>query len=548
MERGSRFSLGRLLFIFATVLTLGAGTANAQKVLRILMLDSDVPGLTILGNTFDPQSLTVINKIMDTLVTFSDEERKLVPHLATSWRIVPSDEVFSGKDDMIQKYKSKIWEFTLRKGVKFHNGEDFNADAVVYNFERILDPKTVGTPKQSGVYFMFGGIEKVEKVDDYKVRFLLKAPDGMFLNRFIMNSAINAPKEFETKGLDEFQKHPVGTGPFMFESYEKGKEIVLKKNPDYWISGLPKVDKLVFKIINPDDWIKEVQNGSVDLAVSLPGKKIESNLKGMLDSGKLKYDTCADARNYYRIYLSNEGALKNAKVRQALNYALDKKHMLNFLEKGIGNIMATSSFPGETGYNKNLKPYPFDIKKAKALLKEAEKELGKEGIDISKGITLKFAIYPTGVPLFNYLKFQLKKINVELEADTMPFSQWKDEINKYKAVNGKPNPKYQGAIHFVPSPINHYGFTAGTQFFSKAPSSLSNLEEVDQKYLDAMAEAEPAKHQKKMEALDEAIYRLSAGIFSYNKALTLVYSSKVTLGRCPIAGFNNDFLSRIDMK
>lgn len=525
------------------------GARAEDKILRILMLDSDIPGLSNLGNTFDPNSFVVMTKVLDTLVIYSDEKKKLVPHLAVSWKLKDSKEIFKKNAELVKKYKNQIWDIKLREGVKFHNGEEFDADTVVYNFNRILDPKTIGTSKESGVFFVYSGIEKIEKIDKFTVRFFLKYPDGMFINRFNLFSAMNAPKALETMGFEKFIESPVGTGPFMFESYTKGKEIVFKKNPNYWIKGLPKVDKIIFKIINPDNWIKEVQNGEIDLALTLPGKKIESNLNGLIKEGKLKHTVCADARNSYWLILSEMGPLKDVRVRQAINYALDKKHMLNYLEKDIGNIMATTSFPGEVGHDKKIVPYPFDLDKAKKLLKEAENDLKKDGMEIANGFSIKIATYPQGAPLANYVTFQLKKIGITLEVDTLPYDKFMGEIPGHKMANGKPNPKYHGYIHYTDSPLDHYGFTGGWQFFSKSPWAMINIKEIDQTYLSGLSETDPKQHASKMEIFDQVIKKYAPAVFTYNKALNLVYSSKVDIGKyCPITGISNDFITKIEMK
>ncbi|MBF0362044.1 MAG: ABC transporter substrate-binding protein [Oligoflexia bacterium] len=519
------------IFLFTAIFIIVSFTTfkvmAAEKTINVVNFASDLPGLSNLGNAFNPFSFSVLTNVTETLLNYSDEEKKIVPNLAIEWKML----------------NPKEWQFKLQKGVKFHNGEDFNADAVVYNFKRILDPKTIGTNKESGVFFVFSGIEKVEKVDDYTIKFVLKYPDGMFLNRFLLFSAINAPKAVEEMGLDKYVFNPVGTGPFIFEKYEKGKEIVLKKNPNYWKKGFPKIDKLVFKIMDSSKWIDAIKSGEINLITVLDGKQIDFGLKKSINSGDLKQKTCKNARNAFWLILSENGPLKDKRVRQAINYAIDDEHMLKYLENGVGDILATTSFRGEFGHNEKLKPYPYNLEKAKSLLKEA-------GVDVAKGFTMKFILNEEAVPIFNYLKFQLKsKLNIDLQSNVISIEEQAKKIVGFKTANGKPNPEFDAYIHYTNSPIDHYGFTAGWQFFSKSPYALIEDKEFDKKYLEAMTNHDPVQHKKLVEEIDKMVLDNSYAIFTYNKTLNLVHSKDVSLDVCPNLGMFFNYMAQfVDIK
>ena len=190
----------------------------------------------------DGESLKVTENIFDTLVDYDDDNTEVVPGLAERWE--------SSKD-------GKTWTFYLRKGVKFHDGTDFNAEAVVYNFERWMDKDH---PEQKGGEFpyygyMFGGykgdkghvIKSVNAVDEHTVKFELNYPQAPFLNNLAMPPFGIASPTAVKKDPEGFGQKPVGTGPFKLESWKKNDTITLVKNEDYWQEGLPKLDKLIYR-------------------------------------------------------------------------------------------------------------------------------------------------------------------------------------------------------------------------------------------------------------------------------------------------------------
>lgn len=180
----------------------------------------------------DGESANPIVNIYDGLVRYKPGNTEIEPALATEWSSSPD---------------GKEWTFKLRQGVKFHDGTPFNADAVVFSVSRQLPPqRTDAMPYAS---FTFGPVQKVEKVDDYTVKFILSEPYAPFLANLAMALAapIVSPAAVEKYG-DKFIENPVGTGPFKFVEWKKGQQIVLEANKEYW-DGAPKLDKLVYKIV-----------------------------------------------------------------------------------------------------------------------------------------------------------------------------------------------------------------------------------------------------------------------------------------------------------
>ncbi|MCL5046430.1 MAG: ABC transporter substrate-binding protein, partial [Actinobacteria bacterium] len=201
------------------------------------------------ARTTSGESANVTVNIFDTLVEYQDETSDIQAGLAEKWE--PSSD-------------GKVWTFNLRKGVVFHDGTPLNAEAVKFNFDRQMDKKSpYHTNDMEYADFSLDMVEKVEAVDEYTVKFTLKYPFGPFLRNIAMfSNGIVSPEAVKKYGEESF-KHPVGTGPFKFESWNKDSEIVLVKNDKYWREG-PYVDRLVFKVI-PDNNVRlaELEAGSI---------------------------------------------------------------------------------------------------------------------------------------------------------------------------------------------------------------------------------------------------------------------------------------------
>ncbi|WP_028983884.1 ABC transporter substrate-binding protein [Sporolactobacillus terrae] len=310
----------------------------------------------------DGESFRISQNIFETLVSYDykNQSTKIKPGLAESWKI---------SDD------GKTYTFTLRKGVKFSDGSAFNADAVVYNFDRWMNGKASG----KFAYFpsMFGGykgdnsliIDRVKAQNATTVVFTLKRPSAPFLQNLAMSPfAISSPKAIKKYGDKYGQSAGVGTGPYVFKSWKKNNTITLTKNKNYWQKGLPKLDSIIFKVI-PDNSarLNALKNGEIDLMDGLNPSDIDG-IKGN-----------KDFHVYYRppmnvAYLGFNVTKKpfdNKKVRQALNMAVDKEALNKAFYNGQAEPAKNPMPPVLLGFAKDLKDYPYDLKAAKKLLAEA---------------------------------------------------------------------------------------------------------------------------------------------------------------------------------
>ena len=239
----------RTLMIAAIVLLLpmAAGAAPAGKVIIAQGVD---PTTLDMANQSESPASNVGRHIFDTLYE-RDQSLKIVPNLAT---------------EMPKFVPPSAWEVKLRKGVKFHNGEEFNADSAKFSLERLAQ----GQGKLRGAAF-FTPLDRVEIVDPYTIRVHTKKPWPTFLPVMTFpQSGMLPPKESAGKETADLSKKPVGTGPYKFVRWSKDEEIVLEANDAYW-RGAPQIKTVVFRPI-PDDAVRvaALQNGEIDLAVNIP--------------------------------------------------------------------------------------------------------------------------------------------------------------------------------------------------------------------------------------------------------------------------------------
>lgn len=314
----------------------------------VAALDSD-------RETLDPHQAIgtidymVLMHLFDHLIARNPETMQLVGGLAESWRAV---------DDL-------TWEFRIRKGVKFHNGEPLTAQAVKFSIDRVLDPA-----QKSYLRDRFKGIKEVQVVDESTVRVKTDKPNPVLLER-LTNLAILPPAYVKEKGDAHIAKNPVGTGPYRFVEWLRGQRLVVEASPGYW-GPAPAVKTLVFRPI-PEvaTAIAEMLAGSVDFIRLVPPDQIPV-IEG---SGRAYITTAPIIRVIFLNFdvAGRAGAtpVQNIKVRQAISHAIDIDGIITHVLGGRGLKLGTIVNPMKFGYDASIKPVPFDPGRAKALLAEA---------------------------------------------------------------------------------------------------------------------------------------------------------------------------------
>jgi peptide/nickel transport system substrate-binding protein len=247
----------------------------------------------------------VCKSVYDTLAEPDKDTGIIKPALAESWTV---------SED------SRVWTFKLKKGVKFHNGDALTSADVKATFERVM------SEEGGSVHFKeFAVISSIDTPDDYTVVFNLSAPHAPFLGSLASGWAAILPKSLIDSGHD-FDSKPVGTGPFKLIEWVRDNKVVLEKNKDYWMKGLPKIDNLEMYIIPETSvQVQSLMAGQVDIVFIVDSDSIpmlESNPDVYL-SENLTALIMVMAMNTERPYLSD------VKVRQAINYAIDKQKILD---------------------------------------------------------------------------------------------------------------------------------------------------------------------------------------------------------------------------
>ena len=316
----------------------------------------------------DGNSFMVCDNIFEALVAYKDESTALEPGLAESWEISPD---------------GKTYTFKLRKGVKFHDGTDFNADTVVFSIGRMMkDRKTkyfgkgweIPAQERPPEYWvsmeMDDIIDSIEAVDEYTVVFQLKKVNAPFMANLGMDFAdIISPTAF-VKNPKEFLRNPVGTGPFKFAKWVKDDRIILERFDGYWDKAAgPYLDKVVFRSI-PENSVRflELKTGNIhicqfpnpaDIVLAEKDKNLKLVEQPGMNIGYLSFNH------------KKEPWKSNVNLRKAIAHAIDRKAIVDNLYKGLGQVAKNPIPPTMWGYNTEIPGYAYDPELAKDYLKKA---------------------------------------------------------------------------------------------------------------------------------------------------------------------------------
>ncbi len=355
----------------------GCVEEEAEEMVLIFAMAGDADKLDPADVT-DGESISRTDNIFESLVEYTEGGTDIQPALATSW------EVSNDGLDIT---------FNLRKNVKFHDGTDFNADAVVFSFERQYNTSNPYHDYGEWAYwsYMYYDIDYVEKINDYKIIIHLKNSNAAIMTSLAMFTvAIVSPTNAEKWGEDAF-KHPVGTGPFKFVEWIKDDHITVEANENYW-RARPTLDKIIFRVIeDPSARLLAIQAGEIH-GMEYPDPssfdliKSDSDLQLLTQAGmNVGYLAMNTGYGYYDenengVQDSDENwvetpgyfePLTNKLVRKAINYAIDKNSIIDNLYKGTAIVAKNGMPPFMLGYNDDIVDYSYDPDMAKDLLEEA---------------------------------------------------------------------------------------------------------------------------------------------------------------------------------
>ncbi|MBI4676734.1 MAG: ABC transporter substrate-binding protein [Elusimicrobia bacterium] len=426
---------------------------------------------------FSEKNHTIIQQIFDGLVRF-DPEGDIEPALAESWRWIEPLRL----------------EFKLRKGVRFHNGEPFDARAAAFSIGRFVDPRG-GFP---GAGFL-DSIDEVEAADTHVLRIKTKYPDGVLLHRLAGLVSMMPAGFVAQHGEAYFGEHPVGTGAFKFVRWDKeSREIVLEANEDYWLKGNPKFQGLVFRFLSVEEQVEALLKGEVDIVTELPGtetlKVMKSGTAGIVK--KESFYTVASSVN------GQAGPMADRRVRRAVNYAIDKDQLIRYDVLGNGRPMASLTMEGEIGHNGELRPYPYDLGKASRLLREA----GYGG-----GLRLKAVVKAQGMRTMKIIAKQLEKAGILIDIH---------ETNDANVIRDIQAGGWDFTFGGCPDPMAHSFFIQFIFLSSMSPYSILGDRAFDERLQRMAGTLDPGEQQRLGAELDRYVHEEALSLFTFQRIKT----------------------------
>lgn len=398
---------------------LSAALAAASLLFASPSFSQTPPNVLIVGQIAEPKSLdpaadTAVNdfrilvNLYDGLVRYKDGTLEVEPSLATSWTI---------SDD------GKTYTFKLREGVKFHDGAPFNAEAVKFNFDRML--KEDHPFHDTGPFplsFFFSTVSEVKVIDDMTVEFDLSAPYAPFLSNLAYPTGLLISPEAVKEYGKDVGRHPSGTGAFKFVEWASNEKVVVEKNPDYW-DGAPPLDAVVYRpITDANTRVAEMLAGGLDVMVEVP----PDNLSQFKSDSSFKVYEQAGPHLWFLILNAKEGPFANKEIRQAANYAINKKALVDNILQGTADVAAGPTPPAFAwAYDDKLQPYPYDPEKAKAMLKEA----GYDGSEVTFYVTEGGSGMLDPTAMGTAIQADLEAVGMKVKIETYEWNTFLGKVN-----------------------------------------------------------------------------------------------------------------------
>jgi peptide/nickel transport system substrate-binding protein len=360
---------------------------------------AEPPGLDPTANTAAAIDRVVYANIYEGLVKVN-RNGEFVPGLATAWTVSPD---------------GKVYTFTLRPDVTFHNGQPFNAAVAKWNLER----NAAANSKNAHPEF-FRGIEKIEIPDESTLVVTLKEVDALFIAHMAEGDAVMLPM----KGYENAASDPVGTGPFKFVTWVRGDRVEMVRNENYWNPALPYLDKVTFKFIgDPSAQIAALKAGDIDvigyIAAPEQASEMAKDKRFKVFAGTTTGEVIMGTNNKRKPF-------DNKLVRQAMAYAIDRQTVIDLVMFGYGTPIGSHWSPSTPYYVDLTGKFPYNPQKAKELLAEAGYPNGFEA-------TIKLpAIYSYSRRAGEVIADMLGEVGIKLKIEVVEWPYWLDRIFKQK--------------------------------------------------------------------------------------------------------------------
>ncbi len=391
-----------IIFVLALITPVHRALAETPQRggnLRVSQAAEPPTGLDPTSGTAAAIDRVVYSNIYEGMVKVNDMG-KFIPGLAEKWEVSPG---------------GKIYTFHLRKGVKFHNGESFNAQVAKWNLERAMAKDTKNIHPE---YFRVIG--KIETPDDYTLIAYLKEVDALFIAHMAEGDAVMLPM----KGYENANSHPIGTGPFQFAKWVRGDRVEMERFEGYWNPELPYLDKVTLNFIgDPSAQIAALKAGDIDVIGSLlapeMAKEIDKDPRFKVTPGNTTGEVIMSTNNKAKPF-------DNKLVRQAIAYAIDRQAVIELAMFGYGTPIG-SFWPPTTPYYVDLtQKFAYNPKKAKELLAKAGYPNGFEA-------TIKLAApYAYSKRAGEVIADMLSQVGIKLKIEIVDWGYWVDRIFKQK--------------------------------------------------------------------------------------------------------------------
>lgn len=414
----------------------------------------------------DGNAHAVCDNIFNKLLELDGKTLKPIPGLATEWKALDAT----------------TWEFKLRNGVKFHNGDPFTAEDAAFSIMRIIDPNY-----KSQMAGNFATISEAKAVDPQTLRIITKGPDPILPNRLTRLAIVD--KKFVEANSDKVATTPIGTGPYKFVSWNRGSDVTIERFDEFW-GDKPAIKTAKFRFIQEGSTrLSALKAGEIDLAVNMLPEYVDQVPKVATSPGIefswLRFNTL-------------RGPMANPLLRQAANLAIDRQALADDLFLGYAIPANQMGKEGYFGYNKNLPPYEYNVEKAKELLKQA----GYKGEPIEliseRGRWLKDGELSEAVAaMLTDAGFNIK----------LKFLSWQEWLDTLFNIEKAPDIMFSG---------NGNELFDYDRFFSAiiqtgAPQSTMSDPELDKQIVAARQEMDPAKRQAMYEEMVKKVYDFNFG-------------------------------------
>jgi peptide/nickel transport system substrate-binding protein len=434
-------------------------------------------------------TLNVTFLINEPLLWLDFTDREIKPLLATSYRLVTNT----------------IWEFKIREGVKFTNGEELDANAVKFSLDRIRRPE-LRTPL--AVYARF--FREIQVVDKHTVRVITPTPAPV-LPLYMTRIGIVPPRYLQEKGDEEYGRAPVGTGPYKLDRWVRGERVVLSANESYW-GPRNSAPRVVWRYIPENATrVAALGSGEVHIAATLPYREVAA----MRARGLSVIPVNTLRTMFVQFNLLKDRPVRNKKVRQALNYAIDKDAIISTILDGYarkldGQVLTRDYF----GYHEGLKAYPYDPNKAKQLLAEA---------GFASGLTLTLTgppeRYVLGKETMQVVAAMLERVGVRVNLNYVEFGRFVQQLL---------SKEYDDMVFWGAATVPDADVYLGAIFLKGGAYSANASDEFDEAYSRAQRTMDPTRRLDLYKKAAEVLYEEAPAVFLHQQVNVFGVSPRVS--------------------